>query len=49
MDMAEKRMVSQREATELAERLGAIQYIETSAKSGVSVDKAFMALAKVVK
>jgi GTPase SAR1 family protein len=45
LDLAEKRVISTREGTELAERLGAVAYMETSAKTGANVEKAFITLA----
>lgn len=47
-DMASRRVISSEEGKELADSLG-LEYLETSAKSDVNVQRAFMSLVVQVK
>ncbi len=44
VDLADERQVTKEELQNLASQLGAIDFIETSAKTGLGVDEAFMKL-----
>ena len=48
-DMKDQREVSEREGHDLCKMCGNAKYVETSAKSGQNIDKAFASLIKIVR